>query len=68
VDEPRPSNANMLGDGEYVAYFTIWAGQMPAKRIPLYRYRLTGGAVAGFEGFPLNTAWDGEAIERTGDQ
>lgn len=48
-----------LPDGEYVAYLTVSVDpslSLP-RRIPLYRYRLEGGAVTDFEQFSLSLAW-----------
>ncbi|MGE5619208.1 MAG: hypothetical protein ACM3US_08115 [Sphingomonadaceae bacterium] len=57
--EERQSSTRPPVDGEYTAYFTLWAGDVIAKRIPLYRYRLAGEQVVEFEPFSLEGIWDG---------
>lgn len=44
-------------DGAYVAYFTTWAGNVTAGRIPLYRYKLRDGRVVEFTSFPMANVW-----------
>ncbi|MHB1162453.1 MAG: hypothetical protein ACYC3V_19290, partial [Chloroflexota bacterium] len=59
--EKRRSSARPPADGEYTAYFTLWAGDVIAKRIPLYRYRrMADGRVVGFEPFGLEIVLDGQ--------
>lgn len=62
----RAFSADPVLDGEYVACFSVWSGDILSKRIPLYRYRLEQGRVVAFEPFQLFAVWDGKAQDRLG--
>jgi hypothetical protein len=53
-----PFSTRPITDGEYMVYISMTSQSEVAKRIPLYRYTLSGRHITDFDSWPVSLAWD----------